>query len=182
VTRSSRASSESRTRAPEAGLAALRVVVGLWFLKGVVTKLGVVLVAGFLPLPGASARWVDTMPKLLARYAAGNPIAAYKHFLLDTVIPHGHLFANLTALGESAVGLGLTFGLLTVLASVIGLCLVVPYGLATFWQSPNQVGFHVLLFACLVVFIAVRAGRYWGLDGWVRDRYARSWLARIPLG
>lgn len=180
--RSSTDTSDARIRFPERGLAALRIVVGLWFLKGIVTKLGLVLVGGFLPLPGASDRWVGTMPKLLTRYADGNPIEGYKHFLLDTVIPHSHLFANLTALGESAVGIGLTLGFLTVLTSVVGLCLVTMYGLATFWQGPSQQGFHVLLFACFVVFIVVRAGRYWGLDGWIRARHPRSWLARAPLG
>jgi uncharacterized membrane protein YphA (DoxX/SURF4 family) len=98
------------------------------------------------------------------------------------VIPHSHLFANLTALGESAVGLGLTLGVLTVLASAVGLCLVTMYGLATFWQGPSQQGFHLLLFTCFVVFIIVRAGRYWGLDGWIRTRHPRSWLAKLPLG
>ena len=182
MTTSSTALSESRMRAAESGLAALRIVVGLWFLKGIVTKLGIVLVGGFLPLPAASDRWVGVMPRLLERYAGGNPIDGYKHFLLDTVIPNSHVFANLTAFGESAVGLGLTFGFLTVLSSVIGLCLVTAYGLATFWQSPNQQGFHLLLFACLVVFVVVRAGRYWGLDGWIRERYPRSLLAKLPLG
>lgn len=178
----SSAASDARIRFPERGLAALRIVVGLWFLKGIVTKLGLVAVGGFLPLPAASARWVNTMPKLLARYADGNPIDGYKSFLLDTVIPHSHLFANLTALGESAVGIGLTLGILTVLTSVVGLCLVTMYGLATFWQGPSQQGFHVLLFSCFVVFIVVRAGRYWGLDGWIRARHPRSWLAKLPLG
>jgi uncharacterized membrane protein YphA (DoxX/SURF4 family) len=176
------ATSNARIRFPERGLAALRIAVGLWFLKGIVTKLGLVLVAGFLPLPGASERWVATMPKLLTRYAEGNPIEGYKYFLLESVIPHSHLFANLTALGESAVGLGLTLGVLTVLASAVGICLVTAYGLATFWQGPSQQGFHILLFTCFVVFIVVRAGRYWGLDGWIRTRHPRSWLARLPLG
>jgi uncharacterized membrane protein YphA (DoxX/SURF4 family) len=177
-----RSATDAHIRFPERGLAAVRIAVGLWFLKGIITKLGLVYVGGFFPVPGASERWVGTMPKLLTRYADGNPIEAYKHFLLDTVIPHAHLFANLTALGESAVGLGLTLGLFTVLVSVVGLCLVTAYGLATFWQGPSQQGFHVLLFTCLAVFIAVRAGRHWGLDGWIRAHHPRSWLARLPLG
>jgi uncharacterized membrane protein YphA (DoxX/SURF4 family) len=175
-------SSDARIRFPERGLAVLRIAIGLWFLKGIVTKLGLVFVGGILPLPGASDRWLATMPKLLTRYADGNPIEGYKHFLLESVIPHSHLFANLTALGESAVGLGLTLGVLTVLASAVGLCLVTMYGLATFWQGPSQQGFHLLLFTCFVVFIIVRAGRYWGLDGWIRTRHPRSWLAKLPLG
>ena len=174
--------SDSGPRRPDRALAFLRIVTGLWFLKGILTKIGLVLVGGFLPLPAASDRWVATMPKLLTRYADGNPIDGYKHFLLDTVIPHSQVFANLTAFGEVTVGLGLTFGFVTVLVSLVGLCLVIVYGLATFWQSPNQQGFHILLFACMLVFMVARAGRYWGLDGWLRSRHPRSWLASLPLG
>jgi hypothetical protein len=87
----------------ERGLAVLRIVTGLWFLKGILTKIGLVYVGGFLPLPAASNRWVTTMPKLLTRYADGNPIDGYKQFLVDTVIPHAHLFANVTAARKSVV-------------------------------------------------------------------------------
>ena len=173
---------DERMHFPQRGLAVLRIVTGLWFLKSILTKIGLVLVGGFLPLPAASDRWVGTMPKLLARYAEGNPIDGYKQFLLETAIPHSHLFANLTAFGEVVVGLGLTFGFFTVLASGVGICLVIAYGLATFWQRPNHQGFHILLFACLAVFIAVRAGRCWGVDGWLRARHSRAWPARLPLG
>lgn len=169
-------------RGAERGLAALRIVVGLWFLKGIITKLSFVLVGGVLPLPAASERWTRVMPMLLTRYAEGNPIGAYRDFLLGTVVPNSGLFANLTALGETAVGIGLTLGCLTVLASGVGLLLVTMYGLATFWQGPSQQGFHVLLAACLIVFIVVRAGRRWGVDGWLRRRWPHSALARLPLG
>ena len=163
---------------PERGLAVLRIVVGLWFVKSFVTKLGLVWIGGVVPIPGANGRWIATMPKLLAKYAEGNPIGFYRQFLVDTVLPHGPLFAHLTAVAETAVGIGLAFGLLTVLASLIGMLLVMMYGLANFWQGPSQQGFHLLLFTCLAVFIAVRAGRYWGLDGWLLRRA----LQRKPVG
>jgi uncharacterized membrane protein YphA (DoxX/SURF4 family) len=161
-------------RRPDRGLAALRIVVGLWFVKSFVTKLGLVWLGGVIPVPGANDRWIATMPKLLARYAEGNPIGFYRQFLLETVVPHGPLFANLTALAETAVGIGLTLGLLTVLASLIGLTLVTAYGLANFWQGPSQQGFHLLLFTCLTVFVVVRAGRCWGLDGWLLRRTSQE--------
>ena len=47
-------------RSPDRWLAFLRIVVGLWFLKGVVTKLGIVILGGVIPVPGASARWMET--------------------------------------------------------------------------------------------------------------------------
>lgn len=178
-------SSESagpQMRFPEVWLAVLRITVGLWFLKALVTKLSVTLAWGVLPLPTASERWIQTMPVLVARYAEGNPLGFFREFLQETVIPHGPLFAQLTAFGEVAVGLGLTFGFVTTLAAGIGLVLVVNYGLATQWMTPNQQGFHVLLAACMIAFLASRAGRYWGLDGWLRGRRPDWWLTRLPLG
>lgn len=173
-------------RWPQRGLAVLRIVVGLWFVKSFVTKLGLVWLGGMIPLPGANARWIATMPRLLAKYAEGNPIGFYRQFLLDTVIPNGPLFAHLTAVAETAVGIGLTFGLLTAAASLIGMTLVTVYGLANFWQGPSQQGFHLLLFACLAVFVAVRAGRCWGLDAWLvgraRPRMPAAAVVRLLFG
>ncbi len=169
-------------RFPERWLAVLRIAVGLWFLKALVTKLSVTLLWGFLPVPTASDRWIQVMPVLVAKYADGNPAAFFREFMQETVIPHSHLFAQLTAFGEVAVGIGLTFGCLTVLASAIGIVLVINYGLAVQWQSPNQQGFHYVLGFCLITFLATRAGRYWGVDGWLKARYPGSFLARSPLG
>ncbi len=167
--------SANRTRSPDRWLAVLRIVVGLWFLKGVVTKLSVTLALGFLPVPTVSERWLHTMPILIAKYADGNPIGFVKDFLTNTVLPHGPLFAQLTAFGEAAVGLGLTFGLLTAVASALGLWLVVNYGLATQWIGFSQQGFHVVLGACMIAFFFSRAGRTWGLDARVRSRWPNSW-------
>lgn len=169
-------------RFPERWLAVLRIVVGLWFVKALFTKLSLTLVWGFLPLPTASERWMQVMPTLVARYAEGNPVGFFKDFMQHTVIPHSQLFAQLTAFGEVAVGLGLTLGFLTTLTAGIGLWLVVNYGLATQWMTPNQRGFHLLLAACMLAFLATRAGRHWGLDGWLRARRPHSRLARLPLG
>jgi thiosulfate dehydrogenase [quinone] large subunit len=168
-------------RAPQQWLVFLRVVVGLWFLKSLLTKLTIVLAWGFLPLPGATERWINLMPKLLGRYAAENPIGFYKGFLEQTVIPHSHLFAQLTAIGEVAVGLGLTFGFLTVLAAFVGGIQVIFYGMAVQHMSPGQQGFHVLLLAMMIAFVFTRAGRCWGIDGWIRSRYPRSVFARLPF-
>ncbi len=45
-------------RAPERWLAVLRIAVGLWFAKAIVTKLAITLAWGFLPVPTASDRWI----------------------------------------------------------------------------------------------------------------------------
>lgn len=58
-------------RAPECWLAALRIAIGAWFAKALFTKLSVVLLWGFLPVPTASERWVHILPILLTKYAEG---------------------------------------------------------------------------------------------------------------
>ena len=122
------------------------------------------MVGGVLPLPGASERWISTMPKIVSKQAADNPILFYKHFLENTVLTHPETFAHLTALGETITGIGLTLGLLTGVASLVGLVLVTNYGLATQWMSPGQQGFHIVLFALMIAFFAARAGPHVGVS------------------
>lgn len=166
---------------PAEWLAVLRIVVGLYFVKSLITKMTVIMVGGVLPLPAVSERWLTVMPKIVTKQASENPILFYKHFLEGTVLTHGSTFAQLTAWGETVVGIGLTLGLLTGLASLVGLFLVVNYGLATQWMSPGQQGFHLVLFFLMVAFFFARAGRTWGLDAWLARRRPGSLLTRLPV-
>jgi uncharacterized membrane protein YphA (DoxX/SURF4 family) len=166
---------------PAQWLALLRIVVGLYFVKALVTKMSLVMVGGILPLPMVSERWLTVMPKIVGRQASENPLAFYKQFLEGTVIPNSPIFAQLTAWGETVTGIGLTLGLLTGLASLVGLVLVTNYGLATQWMSPGQQGFHLVLFFLMLAFFFARAGRTWGLDAWLARRKPRSFFARRPL-
>jgi uncharacterized membrane protein YphA (DoxX/SURF4 family) len=162
-------------------LAVLRVAVGLYFVKTLVTKMSIVLAGGVLPVPAVSDRWLTTMPKIVAKQASENPIAFYKQFLEEVVLRHSDVFAHLTAWGETVAGLGLTLGFCTGLASLVGLALVTNYGLATQWMSPGQQGFHLLLFTLMLAFFFSRAGRRWGLDGLIAERRPGSWLTRRPV-
>ena len=166
---------------PDRWLAFLRIVVGLYFAKAVYTKLGLVMVGGVLPLPGASQRWIHTMPTIVTKQASDNPILFYKHFLENTVLTHPETFAHLTALGEAICGIGITLGLLTGVASLVGLVLVTNYGLATQWMSPGQQGFHLVLFSLMLAFFWSRAGRTWGLDGRLWTATPTSIFARRPF-
>jgi thiosulfate dehydrogenase (quinone) large subunit len=166
---------------PSEWLAVLRIVVGLYFVKSLITKMTLVLLGGVLPIPAVSGRWLSVMPKIVARQASDNPITFYKQFLEGTVLPHSNVFAQLTAWGETVTGLGLTLGILTGLASIVGLVLVINYGLATQWMSPGQQGFHIVLFFLMVAFFFAHAGRTWGFDGWWARRRPGSFLARRPI-
>ncbi|MGH7631668.1 MAG: TQO small subunit DoxD [Gemmatimonadales bacterium] len=164
---------------PAEWLAALRIVVGLYFVKALWQKLE--LVGGVIPIPRASERWIETMPKIVTRQAAENPILWYKQFLEGTVLQNPELFAHLTALGETAVGIGLTLGLLNGLLSGVGFSMALAYGLATQWMTPGQRGFHLVLVAVMVAFFGARAGRRWGLDDVIARRKPDSLLARRPF-
>jgi uncharacterized membrane protein YphA (DoxX/SURF4 family) len=166
---------------PDQWLALLRIVVGLYFVKSLVTKMSFVMVAGILPVPVVSERWLGVMPKIVARQASENPLSFYKQFLEGTVLPNSTVFAQLTAWGETVTGLGLTLGLLTGLASLTGLVLVLNYGLATQWMSPGQQGFHLVLFFLMLAFFVARAGRTWGIDGWLARRKPGALLTRRPF-
>ncbi len=166
---------------PAEWLALLRIVVGLYFVKSLVTKMSLVMLGGLVPMPAVSARWLEVMPKIVTKQASENPIAFYKQFLEATVLPNSSLFAHLTAWGETVVGIGLTLGLLTGLASLVGLVLVINYGLATQWMSPGQQGFHLVLFFLMLAFFFARAGRIWGVDAWLARRRPHSLVARRPL-
>ena len=157
---------------PARAIAMLRIVVGAWFVKAVWTKLALAYAAGIVPYPVVSPRFVGFQPKRVAEFAAGNPIGWYKEFLERTVLPDAATFATLQAYGEAAVGLGLILGVLTGVTAVVGLFLALNYGLATQWMSFGQQGFHVLLITSMLLFLLTRAGRVWGVDGWL--------LARAP--
>ncbi|HEX3177792.1 MAG TPA: TQO small subunit DoxD [Methylomirabilota bacterium] len=165
---------------PDRAVAALRVVVGAWFLKAVWTKLAVATAFGAIPYPVVSPRFVAFQPKRVAEFAAGNPVGWYKDFLDHTVLPHAALFATLQTYGEVVVGIGLVLGLLTGLAAAIGLLLAVNFGLATQWMSFGQQGFHLLLITSMILFLLTRAGRTWGVDGWLYSAAARRrWLRAL---
>jgi uncharacterized membrane protein YphA (DoxX/SURF4 family) len=166
---------------PSRWLACLRIVVGLYFAKALWTKMSIVLAGGFFPLPAASARWIETMPQIVAKQASENPILWYKGFLEGTVLPNGPLFAQMIAWAECIVGIGLTLGLFNGVASVLGFFLSVNYGLATQWMSAGQRGFHIVLVSCMLVFFLARSGRAWGLDGWLAWRFGDRWFTGRPF-
>ena len=95
---------------------------------------------------------------------------------------NGELFADLTALGETAVGVGLLLGIATRPISALGLFIMANYGLANFWTGFSQQGFHALLVLCMLAFTVAGAGRTWGVDGWLQRRYPNRWFSAAPLG
>lgn len=166
---------------PSRWLAVLRILVGLWFLKALWSKMDLVLLGGFVPFLGVEQRWIDMMPGIVGRQMAENPIAWYKGFVEGAVLAHPVLYAQLTAWGEVLVGVSLTLGLCGGLGALGGLWLSVNYGLATWHMSPASQGFHYMLVIAMVVLFLARSGRAWGLDAWIAWRWPGSLLTRWPI-
>jgi thiosulfate dehydrogenase [quinone] large subunit len=159
---------------PERWLAVLRIAVGAWFIKSIWTKW--VLLGGVLPVPMASERWIDTLPKIMSGYVATNPLSWYAGFLQDVVIPNSALFAHLTAVGEGLVGIGLTFGLFTRFSAASGLFLLLAYELGALGKPFQQHGLRLFMIVMMLAFFFTYAGKVWGLDGKLERRRGLSSL------
>ena len=154
-------------------LAVLRIAAGTWFLKAIWTKW--VLLGGFLPVPMASQRWIETLPRILGGYVESNPLTWCRSFLAQSILPNADLFAHLTAAGEGLVGVGLTFGILTRTSAVGALFLLVVYELAAIGLPFSRHGHRLMMIVAVVAFFFARAGNTWGFDAWWARR-ARSRL------
>lgn len=161
-------------RHAERWLAVLRIATGAWFIKAVGTKW--FLLGGLLPVPFASRRWIETMPRILEGYITVNPLALCRDFLQNVVIGNSELFAHLTAVGEGLVGIGLTFGLFTRTSSVGALFLLLSYQLAALGLPFSQHGHRLTMIVAAIAFIFARAGNVWGFDAWLRHRAASRLL------
>ena len=53
-------------------LAVLRIATGAWFIKAIWFKW--VLLGGILPVPMASQRWIETLPRIVQGYVEVNPL------------------------------------------------------------------------------------------------------------
>ena len=107
--------------APQTWIVLLRIVVGVWFLKAVWTKLTLAFAWGVVPYVTVSSRFVGFHPKRVAEFAAGNPVGWYKDFLENTILPNAALFAKLQTYGEVAVGVGLIAGFCVGLTALVAL-------------------------------------------------------------
>ncbi len=164
---------------PARWLAVLRIAFGLWFIKALWSKW--VLLGGVLPIPVASERWVESLTRIVSGYLEGHPLPWYRDFLENTVLANAELFANLTAIGEVAIGIGLVFGFMTGVASMIGLLVTSAYVLGGLGLILPRQGLRLLVWITMLAFLFARAGRVWGLDGWIARKYPDSFLARFPL-
>ena len=138
------------------GLALLlaRFYVGYWLLMTGVGKLQHGFLSGGALLPQ------------LRRFLAGTPHEWYGAWLTKVVIPHEHLFAILTSVGETLVGTALILGAFTRLSAGAGIFMVSNYLFAKGW--PNPAASHDKDFIVLLLVLFIAGAGEWGFDGWRR--------------
>ncbi len=93
----------------------------------------------------------------------------------------------LVAFGQLALGIALILGLFTRLAGFLGaVMMALFYFPILIGLHPNEhsliVDEHVIYALGLLLVASLRAGRYWGLDRWIKPWYDRNRLATKFLG
>lgn len=141
-------------------VAILRIFFGYYFFQDGLGK----LTGGFTG-PGVLEKWLTTK--------AGAAFDWYKPFLTGVLIPHHQLVAGLITWGMILAGLTLLCGLLTRPAALVGIFMTLNFYLAKGGGSPATTSDQAFMAGLLVVFLA-RAGRAYGLDGWLARRYPGS--------
>jgi len=144
-------------RLPGLALLLARLYAGSFFLMTGIAKIE----HGFL--------FGGALSPQLQRFLSGTPHEWYRAWLVHVVIPHEHLFAVLTSLGETVVGTALVLGALTRLSAAAGIFMVGNYLFAKGWANPAASLDKTFIVLLLVVLIG-GAGEYWGIDGWRRRK------------
>jgi thiosulfate dehydrogenase [quinone] large subunit len=143
-----------------AALALLRVYLGVVFVIAAIPKLG----RDFTP--GLTA--------FLEQRALEQSHLFYRGFLQEVVLPNARLFAALVTWGELLVGVFLILGLMTRLTAPVALLLTLNYmfakGAWPWTPSSNDAAFAAISLALVVG----AAGRTFGLDSVLAQRWPRS--------
>lgn len=138
-----------------------RVFLGVIFLYSVGIKL-------FTPLSVTVQ-----IESFVGKYGVTHAYPWYRGFLQDVVMHHVGLFGALIVIGEVYVGLALLFGITTRLAAAIAIFLLLNF-MATKGAMPwnGSVSDPPDIVLGLVVMIGA-AGRTWGVDRYLHERYPR---------
>jgi uncharacterized membrane protein YphA (DoxX/SURF4 family) len=108
------------------------------------------------------------------KYSAAATTEPFRSFLVNVVVPHQGLFAQLIAVGETLVGVSLVLGLLTKLGAAGGMFLSANYYTATgrFSFDIGVESIELLLFILSLYLIVTTSARDLSLDRYFTNRKA----------
>jgi hypothetical protein len=141
----------------------------------------------------SSLAWLDSAfvggdAKLAPAFLHGGALASrihttFVHTAIDSrvaqllnwyVIPHAALFALLIAAADVAAGFSLAFGVFVRLGATIALVRALTNIAVAGGAGTDTIGYNLMLVVAAAIFIATAAGRKFGLDGWLIDRFPRN--------
>lgn len=140
-------------------IAALRIMLGVMFL----TTWGFNLLEGFYSPDGLLRFFTEIYPQ------SENPLAFYAAFINSVVLPIRGAFAPFQLVAEGLLGLALLIGAFVPLFSLAGIFFLVNTFLATLGHDwPWS---YIMPIGILVVTLFTRAGRAWGVDAYLLERF-----------
>jgi uncharacterized membrane protein YphA (DoxX/SURF4 family) len=153
------------------GVAFARIATGAWFL-GHEFYYEKVHSWTSKTLPGQLASWTGKVRSP----TSAPPYGWYKAILNHVAVPHAQFFRYLITSWELVLGLCLVVGLAVRIVTPVQIFLNLNYMIAKTYLSGGANLDRVTIIVLLGLFLA-GAGRYWGVDGVLRRRYARlRWL------
>lgn len=157
-------SEEGKLVVPRAILLLPRLFLGVIFARAVYPKL-------MMHGPGFAA----VLPGFLQHeLPAAHPL--YQSFAQSFILPHAAVFATLVIAGELYVALAMLFGITTRLAACVAAFLLLNYMLAkgmNLWTPASNDAADIILAAVVAI---GAAGRVWGIDRTLAQRWPR-----VPL-
>ena len=124
---------------------------------------------------GAEDRAASLTNQVAPLLESGRSTGWYQPFIEHVVLPNAGLFAALVTAGEAFVAMSLVLGLATRLGAGVAMLLTLNYSLL-YGQSFLTPAGNTLHFWMSFSFLAVAAGRAFGVDYWLHRRWAK-----IPL-
>jgi len=119
----------------------------------------------------------DSLPRQLAD-AVHDPLGWHQDFILNVVLPHPQLFSFLVAFGELAIGISLMTGCLVRVSSLFGAFhnFNILFAVAIPGGGGAQMRVNRLYIFLHLIFVICAAGRWLGVDGWLKKKFPRCWL------
>ena len=150
-------------------IAAARLMIGILWLFSLRWKMP----PDFMPATGQGLMdWLE----LEVQHAA---FEFYGDFVAAIVIPNFTFFAWIIFLSELLVGLSLLTGTLTRLGAGLGLLLAINLGIGLLEVPGEWPWSYVMLAMWQGTFLVCGAGRLFGSDGWLRNKYPTSRMLKL---
>jgi uncharacterized membrane protein YphA (DoxX/SURF4 family) len=140
-------------------MAMLRILVGIMFLS----TWGVNILKGFYTADGLLLFFTEIYPQ------SENPLGFYAAFINGVILPIRGVFAPFQLVSEGILGLALLIGAFTPFFSLAGIFFLVNTFLASLGHDwPWS---YLLPIGILAATFFTRAGRVWGLDALLLNRF-----------